>query len=143
MRALFHHLSEADVFTRFFRRVRGLSDVEVQRLCNLNYENEVAFVATTGSREEGADRGAGLLLREPHQQPGARPRSWCTPSGRVAASARRCNAAMVKHAKRQGLRGFVADILPGNERMLRLARNGGARVQTQRDRDSVQITTLF
>ena len=52
-------------------------------------------------------------------------------------------ACMTNHAKRRGLRGFVADILPGNDRMLRLARNGGTRVQTQRDRDSVQITTLF
>ena len=51
IRALFHHLSEADVYTRFFRHVRGLSDVEVDRLCNVNYENEVAFVATTGDRE--------------------------------------------------------------------------------------------
>jgi hypothetical protein len=50
---------------------------------------------------------------------------------------------MTNLAKRRGLRGFVADILPGNDRMLRLARNGGTRVQTQRDRDSVQITTLF
>ena len=70
IRELFHHLSEADVYTRFFRGVRGLSDVEVQRLCNLNYENEVAFVATTGSREEGADRGAVVLLHQPHDQPG-------------------------------------------------------------------------
>ncbi|MEI2670980.1 MAG: GNAT family N-acetyltransferase [Marmoricola sp.] len=31
--------------------MRGLSDAEVQRLCNVNYEHEVAFVATSGSRE--------------------------------------------------------------------------------------------
>jgi hypothetical protein len=52
IRDLFHHLSEADIYTRFFRHVRGLSNAEVQRLCNVNYENEVAFVATAGSREE-------------------------------------------------------------------------------------------
>ena len=39
------------VYTRFFRNVRGLSDAEVERLCNVNYESEVAFVATTGGRE--------------------------------------------------------------------------------------------
>ena len=52
-------------------------------------------------------------------------------------------ACMTTHARRRGLRGFVADILPGHDRMVRLARNSGPRVQTQRDRESVQITTLF
>jgi hypothetical protein len=50
---------------------------------------------------------------------------------------------MVTHAKRRGLRGFEADILPGNDRMLRLARGGAADVQMQRDHDSVRITQLF
>ena len=37
----------------------------------------------------------------------------------------------------------LADLAHAHARMLRLARNGGPRVHTQRDRDSVQITTLF
>ncbi|NTV86561.1 MAG: GNAT family N-acetyltransferase [Burkholderiaceae bacterium] len=142
VRALFHHLSEADVFTRFFRRVRGLSDVEVQRLCNLNYENEVAFVATTGSREEVQIVGQACYFVNPTSNL-AETAFMVHPDWQGCGVGAALNAAMVKHARRQGLRGFVADILPGNERMLRLARNGGARVQTQRDRDSVQITTLF
>jgi len=52
IRDLFHGLSERDVFTRFFRKVRGLSDRDVQRLCNMNFETEVAFVACTGPREQ-------------------------------------------------------------------------------------------
>src|SRR5262249_46399097 len=51
IRDLFHHLSEADVYTRFFRKIRGLSSDDVQRLCNVNFENEVAFVAVAGTRE--------------------------------------------------------------------------------------------
>jgi GNAT superfamily N-acetyltransferase len=52
IRALFHGLSGRDVYTRFFRKVRGLSDQDVQRLCNLNFDNEVAFVAAAGPREQ-------------------------------------------------------------------------------------------
>jgi hypothetical protein len=81
------------VYTRFFRGVRGLSDIEVQRLCNLNYENEVAFVATTGSREEGQIVGQACYFINPDDQPGRDPPSWCTPSGRAAAWAARCRLA--------------------------------------------------
>jgi len=51
IRALFHTMPAHDVFTRFFRLVQSLSNREVQRLCNLNYETEVAFVAVEGPRE--------------------------------------------------------------------------------------------
>jgi hypothetical protein len=50
---------------------------------------------------------------------------------------------MINHAKRRGLRGFVADILPSNDRMLRLARDGSPNVQAERNSDSVHITMLF
>jgi GNAT superfamily N-acetyltransferase len=51
IRDLFHRLSDRDRYTRFFRKVRGLSDRDVQRLCNMNFETEVAFVAVSGTRE--------------------------------------------------------------------------------------------
>ena len=142
IRELFHHLSEADVFTRFFRSVRGLSDVEVQRLCNLNYENEVAFVATAGSREEAQIVGQSCYFVNPTTNLGETA-FMVHPDWQGCGLGAALQNAMTNHARRRGLRGFVAEILPGNDRMLRLARNGGPRVHTQRDRDSVQITTLF
>ncbi len=51
IRALFHQLTDRDRYRRFFRKVRGLSDRDVQRLCNLNFDNEVAFVTAAGERE--------------------------------------------------------------------------------------------
>jgi GNAT superfamily N-acetyltransferase len=65
IRDLFHHLSEADVYTRFFRHVRGLSNAEVQRLCNVNYENEVAFVATFGPAKEAQIVGQSCYFINP------------------------------------------------------------------------------
>ena len=69
IRDLFHQLSEEDVYTRFFRRVRSLSNQEVQRLCNVNFENEVAFVAAAGPRESPQIRPASPALAVP---PGTR-----------------------------------------------------------------------
>ena len=52
-------------------------------------------------------------------------------------------ACMAVHAAKRGVRGFVADILPGNAKMLRLAHSGSHAVQVQRGADSVQVTQLF
>lgn len=142
IRELFHHLSEADVYTRFFRNVRGLSDQEVERLCNVNYESEVAFVATSGSREEAQIVGQSCYFINPTTNL-ADTAFMVHPDWQGCGLGTALQDCMAAHAKRRGLRGFVSDILPGNTRMLRLARNGLANVKTERNADSVHVTMLF
>ena len=142
IRDLFNHLSEADVYTRFFRHVRGLSNAEVQRLCNVNYENEVAFVATTGSREEGLIVGQSCYFTNPTTNL-ADTAFMVHPVWQGSGLGTALQSRMIQHATKRGLRGFVADILPGNTRMLQLARNGSQSVEIEKTSDSVHITQLF
>ena len=142
IRDLFHHLSEADVYTRFFRHVRGLSNAEVQRLCNLNYENEVAFVATAGSREESIIVAQSCYFVNPTTNL-ADTAFMVHPNWQGCGLGTALQNCMVEHAKKRGLRGFVADVLPGNSRMLRLARNGSPTIQVETTSDSVHLTQLF
>lgn len=142
VRELFHHLSEADVFTRFFRNVRGLSDAEVQRLCNVNYEHEVAFVATSGAREVASIVAQSCYFIDPTTNL-ADVAYMVHPDWQGCGLGSAMQACMIAHAKRRGLRGFVADVLLGNTRMLRLARNSSLRVQAEKNQDSVHITILF
>jgi len=142
IRDLFHHLSEADVYTRFFRHVRALSNAEVQRLCNVNYENEVAFVATAGSREQSLIVGQSCYFLNPTTNL-ADTAFMVHPQWQGCGLGTALQNCMVQHAKKRGLRGFVADVLPGNTRMLRLARNGPPSVQIEHADDSVHLTQLF
>ena len=142
IRDLFHHLSEADVYTRFFRHVRGLSNAEVQRLCNVNYENEVAFVATAGSREDSLIVGQSCYFINPTANL-ADTAFMVHPDWQGCGLGTALQSCMVQHAKKRGLRGFVADVLPGNARMLRLARNGPPTVQIEKNDDSVHLTQWF
>lgn len=142
IRDLFHHLSEADVYTRFFRHVRGLSNAEVQRLCNLNYENEVAFVATAGPREASEIVAQACYFINPTTNL-ADTAFMVHPDWQGSGLGTALQNCMVEHAKKRGLRGFVADVLPGNTRMLRLARNGPPTVQVEKNSDSVHVTQLF
>jgi len=142
IRDLFHHLSATDVYTRFFRSVRGLSDLEVQRLCNVNYENEVAFVAMTGSREEAHIVGQACYFTNPSTNL-ADTAFMVHPDWQGCGLGTALQDCLAQHAKRRGLRGFVADILPDNTRMLRLARSASEQVQVEKNRDAVHITSLF
>lgn len=142
IRDLFHHLSEADVYTRFFRHVRGLSNAEVQRLCNLNYENEVAFVAIAGTREASLIVAQACYFINPTTNL-ADTAYMVHPDWQGAGLGRALQNCMVQHAMKRGLRGFVSDVLPGNTRMLRLARNGSPTMQIERSSDSVHLTQLF
>ncbi|TXH88291.1 MAG: GNAT family N-acetyltransferase [Rhodoferax sp.] len=142
IRELFHHLSEEDVYTRFFRSVRGLSDAEVERLCNVNYENEVAFVATTGEREAEQIVAQSCYFINPTSNL-ADTAYMVHPEWQGSGLGSALQACMVAHAKKRGLRGFEADILPSNTRMMRLARSGSPHVRVTEDGSTVHITILF
>ena len=61
----FHRLSPEDVYTRFFKRMRSLSFKELQTLCNVNHETEVALLAVTGPRENEVVVGSGCYFLNP------------------------------------------------------------------------------
>ena len=50
---------------------------------------------------------------------------------------------MVEHAKARGLRGFNAEILPENGKMIALARKGSDKISVEKDEDTVHVTMLF
>ncbi len=142
IRDLFHHLSEADVYTRFFHHVRSLSDAEVERLCNVNYENEVAFVATTGSREDAKIVGQACYFIDPSTNL-ADTAYMVHPEWQANGLGTALQSCIGRHAQRRGVRGFVTDVLHGNTRMLRLAHHSSHTVQVEKSADAVHITQLF
>jgi len=142
IRDLFHSMSESDVYTRFFRKVRELSGQDVQRLCNVDFENEVAFVAVTGPRENpeivaqacyfidpSTNLGETAFMVSPHWQ-------GC---GLGAALQKR----LAEHAMARGVRGFVAEMLSTNANMVRLAHTGTANVSVEAAGTTVRVTALF
>lgn len=142
IRALFHQLSDEDVYTRFFRNVRGLSDAEVERLCNVNYESEVAFVAATGSHENEQIVGQACYFINPTSNL-ADTAYMVHPEWQGCGLGAALQQRMAEHAKKRGLRGFEADILPNNTRMLRLARSGAANVRVSEEDGTIHVKMLF
>ena len=141
VRTLFHQLSDRDVYTRFFRKVRGLSNQDVQRLCNLNFENEVAFVAVSGTRENPQIVAQSCYFIDPSTNL-AETAFMVHPDWQGCGLGGALQSRMAEHARGRGVLGFVAEILAGNDAMIRLAR-AGAKVSVENMHGTVRVTTRF
>lgn len=142
IKALFYGLPTGDRYTRFFRQVKALSSDEIQKLCNLDYKLAVAFVAVYGERENEKMLGHASYFVNPTTnlaESAFMVSSEWQGSGLGGALQRR----LVEHAKARGIRGFEAEILPENTKMIRLARSCCDNVSVERDEDSVHITMIF
>ncbi len=142
IRDLFHRMSEEDVYTRFFRQVRRLSGEDVQRLCNVNFENEVAFVAVTGPREDPRVVAHACYFIDPSTNL-AETAFMVNPQWQGRGLGAALQQRLAEHARKRGVRGFVAEILSTNAHMIRLAKSGSAQVSVEPGGDTVRVTTMF
>lgn len=142
IRELFHQLPERDVYTRFFRRLRGLSSRDVQRLCNLNSETEVAWVACIGSREDPKVIAHAMYMVDPSTNL-AETAFMVHPGWQGQGLGMLLQRRMSEHARARGVRGFVAEVLSTNDPMIKLARSLSEHVQIESLGSSVKITSLL
>ena len=142
LQALFHRLSPDDVYTRFFRRVRSLSYRDLQTLCNVNHETEVAFLGVTGPRESEEIVGSACYFLSPTTNL-AEVAFMVSPDWQGVGLGTALQARLQEYAMSRGVRGFVAEILPRNTSMLQLAARAPGTMTTSRDEDGVHVTMLF
>ena len=142
LRALFHWMTPDDRYTRFFRRVRSLSFKDLQMLCNVNHETEVAFLAVTGPHDNETVVGSACYFLNPTTNL-AEVAFMIAPEwqGRGLGSA--LQRRLQEYAIGRGIRGFTAEILAGNARMLRLANSAQGRVATSSEDGEAHVTILF
>jgi RimJ/RimL family protein N-acetyltransferase len=142
LQGLFHRLSDEDVYTRFFRRVRALSYQELQTLCNVNHETDVAFLAVIGPRENEKIIGSACYFLNPTTNL-AEVAFMIAPEFQGAGLGTALQACLQEYAMSRNVRGFVFEILPRNTSMLRLAARAQGAVTTSRDEEVVHVTALF
>src|SRR5215813_1517622 len=142
LQGLFHRLSQDDIYTRFFRRVRALSYRELQTLCNVNHETDVAFLAVTGPRENEKIIGSACYFLNPTNNL-AEVAFMVAPEFQGAGLGTALQACLQEYAMSRNVRGFVFEILPRNTSMLRLAARALGTVTTSRDEEVVHVTALF
>jgi acyl-CoA hydrolase/RimJ/RimL family protein N-acetyltransferase len=138
---IFYHLRPEDVRTRFFTRLSSLPVSNAQHLCNVDYETEMAFVALAGDRENEQIVGSACYSVDPDVNM-AEVAYMIRPEWHSLGLGKALQTRMVEYARSKGIRGFTADILEENEKMLSLIRMAG-NVSLKQVFEEYRVTVLF
>jgi acyl-CoA hydrolase/L-amino acid N-acyltransferase YncA len=139
LQELFYNLSERDVYTRFFAYLRSLSVSSAQQLCNVNYKDEMAFLAVVEKDEEEHIIGSSCYVVDPSTNM-AEVAYMIHPQWQGKGVGKALQQRMIEYARSKGLRGFTAAVLGQNERMIRLIEKSGCSVSTSRSSGVCEIT---
>ena len=91
-------------------RLESLGVSEAQFLCNVDYENEVAFLAVTGEREHEEIVGSSCYFVNPSTNL-AEVAYMIHPKWQSTGLGSALQRRMIEFAQAKGLRGFTAEIL--------------------------------
>ena len=142
MKEIFHRMSEEDVYTRFFQRLDGLTFVAAQRLCNVNFDTDVAFMATVGARENEEIVGSACYFLNASTNL-AEVAYMIVPEWQATGLGRALQQRLMEYAKKKGVRGFLAEVLQDNKKMINLAKKACDNVQVTKESGVLEIVMSF
>jgi RimJ/RimL family protein N-acetyltransferase len=130
------------VQTRFFHKLTSLSDAAAQALCSVNYQDEMAFAAVVGARER--ERIVGACSYYVNPRTGLADVGYMVdPEWQGAGLGGFLHARMVEYARSHGVRGFTADVVFGNSRMLQVFKGGDHELAATTEDGITELTMLF
>jgi len=142
LQELFYSLTKEDVYTRFFRTLESLGISEAEFLCNVDYENQMAFLAVIGEREHEEIIGSSCYFVNPSTNL-AEAAFMIHPKWQSTGLGTALQVRMVEYARQKRLRGFTAEILMSNNKMMRLAKAASDNVSIKRSDEVCEVTMLF
>ncbi|HVN71225.1 MAG TPA: GNAT family N-acetyltransferase [Desulfomonilia bacterium] len=140
---LFYHLTPKDVYTRFFTGLNSLSVSKAQHLCNVDYDHEMAFVAVTGEREEDERIVGSSCYYVDEATKLADVAYMIHPQWQCLGVGSLLQQKMVDYALSRGVRGFTADILTENEKMIKLAQKCSSNICMTPSYGTYEVTMIF
>ena len=113
-----------------------------QHLCSIDYEHEMSFASVVGEPE--SERVVGISSYYVDPRTGLADVAYMVdPAWQGVGIGGRLHARMIEYARRHGVRGFTADVLPDNPGMLAVFRRSGCRVTTRPGKDAIEVLILF
>ena len=142
MQELFYRLPTDDVHTRFFQKLTSLTDAAAQHLCSVNYEGEMAFAAVVGPPERQRIIGTVSYYLDPRT--GLADVGYMVdPDWQGAGLGGTLHRRAVEYARSHGVRGFSADVMLSNSRMLRVFRHGDHHLEVTTEGGNSEVTMVF
>jgi GNAT superfamily N-acetyltransferase len=140
--AAFQNLDPASIYTRFFHHKKMLTEEELKSATEIDFENTVALVVTTGEGEHETIIGAGryVVIEETGKSCSAEVAFTIEEDYHRQGMARMLLQHLASIAREKGLSRFVAEVLPENRGMLTVFSRSGLPMETQHGGDAVHVT---
>jgi GNAT superfamily N-acetyltransferase len=141
----FKNLDRESVYTRFFHYVGELTDRDLRRATEVDFDREVALVVTTTLGDEETIIGAGRYIVGEAADAGrsAEVAFMVEEDYQGLGIASRLLRHLIQIGRQQNVSRLVAEVLSGNQAMLRVFTGSGLRMQQQRDGTVVQVTLFL
>jgi GNAT superfamily N-acetyltransferase len=138
----FKNLDPESIYTRFFYHKKMLTEEELKSATELDFENAVALVATTGEGENETIIGAGrhVVIDETGKSRSAEVAFTVEEDYHRQGIARILLQHLAPIAREKGLSCFVAEVLPENSGMLTVFSRSGLPMKTEHGGDAVHVT---
>lgn len=142
MRRLFYRFSEESVYYRYFTHLRAMPHTKMQEYVNVDYRQFMSIVALEGDPGKGRIIAEGRYARL-HVRPYADVSFIVDEAYHGIGVGSHLLKMLIKVARDNGIQGFVAAVLKGNEPMMRVFEKSGLTVQTRLEEDTYALTMLF
>ncbi len=139
---LFYHMSQQDIYTRFFRRMRKLPVSDAEHFCNVDFESEMAFIAVIGERESEQIVGSSMYVMD-HATGLAEVAFMILPEWQGMGLGRALQNRLVEYAHSKGLRGFTAQILTENSKMITLIKQVSDKIEIRTTSGVFEVIAQF
>ncbi len=140
----FMHLSAESRYYRFLDTARQLSDEQAHRLANLDYQNQMAFVATMIENGEEYVIGVARYARVEGETPGATETAVVVGDdyqGRGLGTL--LYIRLIDYARQHGIQAFTATIHQSNTGIMKFIRKGGLPFERKMLEPGVFLVTIY
>jgi GNAT superfamily N-acetyltransferase len=138
----FKNLEAESIYTRFFHHKKTLTDEDLKNATEIDFENAVALLVTTGEGEHETIIGAGryVIIDETSKLRSAEVAFTVEEDCHRQGIARILLQHLAPIAREKGLSRFVAEVLPENRGMLTVFSRSGLPMKTEHGGEAVHVT---
>lgn len=138
----FGNLEAESIYTRFFHHKKKLTDEELKEATEIDFENVVALVVTTGSGENEVIIGGGryAAFETTGKRRSAEVAFTVEEDYQGQGIASRLLQHLVRIAREKGVSQFEAEVLPENKAMIAVFERSGLPIKNRLEGGAVHVT---
>ncbi len=139
----FRELDPETIYKRFFYRKEQLTDQELKAATEVDFESVVALMVTVKKGDKEIIIGGGRYLRL-HESPGSPPMAEVAFTVEEDYHGQGIATRLLRHlaalAREKGIAAFVAEVLPGNQAMIKVFEHSGLPMEKTADANAIHVS---